>query len=186
MNKTVQKKGGEFPRPGSVEHNFLFGDKIQQQKSLKRWKRLNKYVTIPLYKLGIFPLFGFGKIFLLLYTKGRKTGKMRTTPLEYRRKDGEVYVVAGRGGKAHWFNNLTANPDDVAVKIGFRKYPANYELIEDVETKNLFFIWYVTKFPRDAKFLFGWNPKEDDPKEVDFTTFSSLIKLLKIMKKNKS
>ncbi|MBY8999567.1 MAG: nitroreductase family deazaflavin-dependent oxidoreductase [Candidatus Heimdallarchaeota archaeon] len=184
MDKTVQTKGGEFPRRGSAEYGFLFGDAEKQKKVLKRWKRLNKYFTIPLYKSGIFPLFGFGKIFLLLFTKGRKTGKTRVTPLEYRRKDGEVYVVAGRGGKAHWFNNLTANPDDMKVKIGFRKFPARYELIEDVATKNQFFTWYVTKFPRDAKFLFGWDSKNDNPEMVDFTNFSKLIKLIKIKKRS--
>ena len=185
MAEEVQKKGGIFPRPGSAEYQLLYSDKEEQKKVLKRWKRLNKYITIPLYKLGIFPLFGFGKIFLLLFTKGRKTGKTRVTPLEYRRKDDEIYVVVGRGGKAHWFNNLIANPNALVVKVGFRKFPAIFELIEDIESKNQFFMWYVIEFPQAAKYLFGWNPEEDDPNRVDFTSFSSLIKLLKIKKRRK-
>lgn len=186
MNKDGKYLEQPIPRPGSAEYNFLFGNKEDQIKSLKRWKRLNKYVTIPLYRCGLFPLIGFGKIFILLFTKGRKTGKTRITPLEYRIRDGDIYIVAGRGGKAHWFKNLIANPEDVIVKQGFKKFKASYEILNDIEVKNDFFVWYVTKFPRDAKFLFGWSPKHDDINKVDFSKFSSLIKLIKIKKKDTS
>ncbi len=167
-----------FPRPGSAEHKMLFGDKEEQARTLKQWKSLNKYFTIPLYRLGILPLFGVGKIFLLLHTKGRKTGKQRITPLEYRKKDGVINVVAGRGKKAHWFKNLQANPDAVKVRVGFRKFKASFTVFETTEEKNELLIWYVTKYPKAAKYLFGWDPKNDDPKTADFTSFSELIEIV--------
>ncbi len=167
-----------IPRPGSVEYKFLFGTEEEKKRILKNWKRMNKLFTIPFYKIGIIPLTPLKKVFLLLYTKGRKTGKQRITPLEYRRKDGIIHVVAGRGSKAHWFKNLIANPDNVKIKIGFRKFDAEYKTLENISDKVELLQWYVKKFPRDAKFLFGWNPKLDDPEKTDLTHFASLIEII--------
>jgi deazaflavin-dependent oxidoreductase (nitroreductase family) len=173
----------DFPRLGSAEYNLLFGDADSQKKTLKKWKRLNKYFTIPLYRAYILPLIGGGKIFLLLYTTGRKTGKRRITPIEYRTRDGEIHFVAGRGRKAHWLQNMLAKPDDVKVKVGFRKYPIDFELLSTIEEKNDLLTWYVTKYPKAAKMLFGWDPKKDDPTTADFTSFSKLIEIVKIAPK---
>jgi deazaflavin-dependent oxidoreductase (nitroreductase family) len=55
-----------------------------------------------------------GTTILLLTTRGRRSGELRTTPLIYR-QDGERWViVASKGGapkNPHWYENLTANPD---------------------------------------------------------------------------
>ena len=184
MNTQYSEKGSsDFPRPGSAEYNLLFGDSESQAKALKTWKRLNKYFTIPLYRINILPLFGFGKFFLLLYTKGRKTGKNRITPLEYRKKDGIIHFVAGRGMKAHWLKNMLAKPEDVRVKVGFRKHSISFELLASIEKKNDLFKWYVTKYPKAAKMLFGWDPKTDDAVTADFTSFSELVEVVKIITK---
>src|SRR5262245_37494398 len=48
---------------------------------------------------------------LLLTTKGRKTGKRRTSPLTYFEEDGAIVLVASYGGRPHnpgWFENLVA------------------------------------------------------------------------------
>lgn len=177
MNNPEEKE--PIPRPGSVEYKFLFSTKEEKQRILKNWKRMNKLFTIPFYKIGIIPLTPLRKVFLLLYTKGRKTGKQRITPLEYRRKDGIIHVVAGRGRRAHWFKNLIANPGSVKIKVGFKKFEAKHEILESVSDKVKLLQWYVKKFPRDAKFLFGWDPKHDDPEETDLTHFASLIEVVK-------
>ena len=167
-----------FPRPGSAEYKLLFGDKEEEKRTLKQWKRLNKFITIPLYRIGLLPLIGSSKIFLLLFTKGRKTGEQRITPLEYRKKDGIIHVVAGRGKEAHWFRNLLANPDDVKIKVGFRKFKASFNIFQSVEEKNELFVWYVKEYPTAAKYLFGWNPKSDNPETADFTSFSELVEII--------
>ncbi|MHA1829534.1 MAG: nitroreductase family deazaflavin-dependent oxidoreductase [Candidatus Heimdallarchaeaceae archaeon] len=174
-----------FPRRGSSEYQLLTTDKKELAKTLKRWKRLNKFFTVPLYRAGILPLFGIGKIFLLLYTKGRKTGKQRINPVEYRIKDGHIYIVSGRGKNASWFKNLLANPEDVWIKKGFRKFPAKFKVIENVAEKNEFFKWYVKKYPSAAKYLFGWDPKLDDPETADFSSFSKMIELLQLSPQKK-
>ena len=180
-DKEIMQKSSDFPRLGSAEYGLLFSDSEQQSKSLKTWKRLNKYFTIPLYKSNVLPLFGMGKIFLLLYTKGRKTGKKRITPVEYRKKDGVIHIVAGRGKKAHWLKNILANPEDVRIKLGFKKYNVKFEILTSVAEKNNFFKWYVFKYPKAAKMLFGWDSKTDNIETADFTFFSELIEILKII-----
>jgi deazaflavin-dependent oxidoreductase (nitroreductase family) len=174
---------GDFPRLGSAEYGLLFSENDEKKKVLRRWKNMNKYFTIPLYRTGILPLFGGGKIFILLFTKGRKTGKERITPLEYRRKNGVVHVVAGRGKNAHWFRNLLANPKAAKMKLGFRKIAVDFEVIETIEEKNELFKWYVVKFPKAAKMLFGWDPKTDNVETADFTSFSKLVEVVKFFPK---
>ena len=169
-----------FPRPGSAEYSLLLEkDPEKKKKVLKRWKQMNKFFTIPLYRAGILPLLGGHKIFLLLFTKGRKTGKIRITPLEYRKKDGVVHVVAGRGRKAHWYQNMLANPNNVQIKLGFKKREVAFQQLKTVGEKNELLTWYVSEYPKAAKMLFGWNPKEDDPATADFTSFSEMIEIIK-------
>ena len=178
MSKEGKTVASPYPRPGSAEYKLLFGDKEEEKSTLKQWQRLNKYFSIPLYRIGLLPLFGMSKIFLLLFTTGRKTGKQRITPLEYRKRDDIIHVVAGRGKKAHWFKNLQTNPDTVKVRVGFRKFKASFNVLETIEEKNKLLVWYVTQYPKAAKYLFGWDPKNDDPETADFTSFSRLIEIV--------
>jgi deazaflavin-dependent oxidoreductase (nitroreductase family) len=174
------KDDSSFPRPGSAAYNLIVAKKEDELKSLQGWRRMNKYVTIPFYRIGVFPLLGVGRYILLLFNKGAKTGKERITPVEYRRKDEVVHIFSARGTKAHWYKNLIANPNDVKVRIGFRKFAVKFEIIEDIAVKNELFQWYVIQFPKAAEMLFGWDPKKDDPNTVDFTSFSKAVEVLKL------
>lgn len=170
-----------YPRPKSAEYSFLMTEKEKQQSTLKTWKRANKFFTIPLYRLGLLPLLGFGFLFLLLFTKGRKTGKQRITPLEYHKINGTVHIFAGRGEKADWYKNLVANPNDVKIRRGFLKYKVQIEILSVEERKSIFH-WYVTKHPLAAKELFGWDRKKDDPEHVDFSFLAEKIPVIKLKK----
>jgi deazaflavin-dependent oxidoreductase (nitroreductase family) len=60
-----------------------------------------------------------GSTVLLLTTTGRKSGEERTTPLIYGRTNGDVMVVASKGGSdtpPAWYLNLKENPE-VEVQI---------------------------------------------------------------------
>jgi len=55
----------------------------------------------------------------LMEHRGRRTGKLRTTPLVYLRDGDRVVVVASQAGRPQhplWFRNLEADPD-VTVQI---------------------------------------------------------------------
>jgi hypothetical protein len=51
-----------------------------------------------LYAVGLGPW--IGNLILLLTTTGRKSGRRRVTPLQYKEIDGRIYLAAVRGQKA--------------------------------------------------------------------------------------
>lgn len=58
---------------------------------------------------------------VVLTTRGRRTGKLRKTPLMRVEHDGRYAVVASLGGAPKhpvWYHNLVANPDEVTVQDG--------------------------------------------------------------------
>jgi deazaflavin-dependent oxidoreductase (nitroreductase family) len=172
-----------IPRPNTPLYNLNHEDKEVRNKTLKKWRRLNKYLVLPLYRCHLLPLFGFGRIFLILTTKGRKTGKKRRTPLEYHRIDGIITVISGRGEEAGWMKNVLINPESVFVRHGFHRFDPEIEYIIDDQQKLQIIKWYVKKHGRSAKFLFGWNPKIDDPETTDFSNLIGLISIIKFHKK---
>jgi deazaflavin-dependent oxidoreductase (nitroreductase family) len=72
----------------------------------------NKYVGVPALKMGLGryisnPLTGY---LMILRTRGRKSGEMRDAPLGYTIVGEYVYCIAGFGRRAHWFQNVLADP----------------------------------------------------------------------------
>jgi len=125
----------ELPREGSALYNLNHPDEEHRLKMLKKFKRINKYLIRPLYKARILPLLGFGRIFLILTTKGRNTGKIRNTPLEYHRIDDVITVFSGRGEDSDWLKDLRVNPDDVRIRHGFHYFKPRIEIVNDDEKK---------------------------------------------------
>ena len=82
----------------------------------------------------------FGKLkMLLLRTRGRKTGRTRTSALLYER-DGDAFVVVGSKGGSDsppaWLLNLQADPE-VEVQIGTRRLPARARVATKSERSRL-------------------------------------------------
>jgi deazaflavin-dependent oxidoreductase (nitroreductase family) len=172
----------ELPRPGSVMFNFHYQDEDSKKNTLNKWKKLNKYLIIPLYRAKLLPILGFGKIFLILKTKGWKTGKSRRTPLEYRRYEGIITIFAARGESATWVKNVRANPNDVSVTYGFHTFKPHIDFVSDINQKIAIMKWYVTKFGKAAKMLFGWDSKKDNPESTDFSRLVDLISIIHLKK----
>jgi deazaflavin-dependent oxidoreductase (nitroreductase family) len=74
----------------------------------------------------------FGTKALLLRTKGRKSGQVRTAALTFA-KDGERYlIVASKGGAPEppaWFLNLREDPHP-EIQVGRERSPATATIIE--------------------------------------------------------
>ncbi len=181
MSKEVEKEHKDFflPQPGSVEYTIFCADKAKQKKLVKTLKNINRFIVVPLYRIGILPLFGAGFIFLLLFTVGRKTGKKRITPLEYRKIDGFINIFASRGSKTNWLKNIKANPDKVKVRIGFRKFDVRPEVLSVEERKEVF-EKYVQKYPKAVKELIGWDNNKHNLNNTDLTKIAELIPIVRL------
>ncbi len=81
---------------------------------------------------------------LLLSVSGRKSGKIRTTPLVYFR-DRDRYVVVGSDGAARrdpqWWKNLQVDPA-ATIRVGRGKFPVEATLAVDEERERL---WEIGK-----------------------------------------
>ena len=62
-----------------------------------------------------------GNRVLVLKTIGRKTGRQRSTPLQYENLEGVFYVASARGTQADWYRNLIACPI-VEVLVGGKSF----------------------------------------------------------------
>ena len=169
-----------LPRPGSPLYNLYHEDENIRKKTLRKWRIANKFLVLPLYRLRIFPLIGFGRIFLILTTKGRITGKKRRTPLEYHWIEGVITIFSSRGEDAGWIKNMRANPDAISVKHGFHRFRPQLEFVTDEDQKLNVMKWYVINHGRSAKMLFGWNPKIDDPETTDFSKMLNMITIIRL------
>lgn len=78
---------------------------------------------------------------------------------------------------------MIANPDHVYVQVGFRRFHANIEVLEESETEDVF-RWFAEKHPRYMKAGFGWNPKQDNPETADFSPLPKILKVIRIHKRN--
>jgi deazaflavin-dependent oxidoreductase (nitroreductase family) len=115
------------------------------------------------YRIGI-PIFsGF---VLLLTTTGRKTGKARQTPLEYRleRETGCYIIMAGWGGKTDWYRNARANPN-VQVQVGRRKFRAVAEPLSE-EDVAAWLMQVIRVNPRSLTMFSRWAGEPLDGSEA--------------------
>ena len=80
-----------------------------------------------------------GQPVLLLNTVGRRTGRTRTTPLQFLRRDGAFVVVAANRGAPRppsWYLNLCADPN-AQVRIGTEDVDVMAREVRDSERDGL-------------------------------------------------
>ena len=93
-------------------------------------------------------LAGIAPWWVLLETRGRKTGMPRTTPLARGPVDGDVVWLASVHGRhAHWVRNLEATPD-VRIKLSGRWHDAHATVHAYDETTARRFNAYARSGPR--------------------------------------
>ena len=81
-----------------------------------------------------------GKTLLLLHTKGAKSGQERVNPTAYVRDDGNLVIIASKGGEPtnpNWYYNVVANPL-VSVEVGTEKFQARARVAEEPERTRLY------------------------------------------------
>ena len=105
-----------------------------------------------LYRLGLGGL--IGKSTLVLTTTGRRTGRVRTTPVNYWEVGGTFYLIAGSGTHADWYRNLVAQPE-VEVQVGRRRLRAVAAPLTDPREKAHALWLFGQASPGTAERYFG-------------------------------
>ena len=145
--------------------SFIMDKLVSQNSPGPVFKWIFK-IPILQYKLGLGWL--TGNYVLLLTTTGRKSGKLRHTPLEYiyDRENDKYRIAAGWGGKTDWYKNLCANPN-VTVQVGRRKFNAIAEHASDEEVAK-YMMGVSQRHPRMDKV---WNRWSDHPVDGTFESY---------------
>jgi deazaflavin-dependent oxidoreductase (nitroreductase family) len=122
------------------------------------FKVFNRWVMVPLFRLGLGPLVGnpLTGYIMVLKTTGRKTGLTRYAPVNYAIIEGNVYCTAGFGKRSHWYRNLKAHPG-LEVMLPGRTIQGPAEEVEDLEEKLTAFR-QIMKNGGVAGFSLGFNP----------------------------
>lgn len=84
-----------------------------EERLRRGFKYFNRFMLL-MWRLGLgrslslWPAVG-GRIMVLVHT-GRKSGRLRTTPLNFAELDGHIYCTAGFGQISDWYRNVCADP----------------------------------------------------------------------------
>ena len=93
-----------------------------------------------------------GRPVVIFTTRGKKSGKLRKTPLMRVEHDGAYAMVASQGGAPQhpsWYFNLKADPDALMVQDGADRFDATARELEGEERE----IWWnraVAAYPNYA------------------------------------
>jgi deazaflavin-dependent oxidoreductase (nitroreductase family) len=73
---------------------------------------INKLFMVPMFRVGLGPLVGnpLTGYIMVLKTIGRRSGKLRYTPVNYGIREGNVFCISGFGRSSDWYRNIQANP----------------------------------------------------------------------------
>jgi deazaflavin-dependent oxidoreductase (nitroreductase family) len=85
---------------------------------------------------------GLGQTYVLLHTRGARSGLERVTPLLGTKTGDRIVLVASKAGAVHhpsWFYNVRANPD-VGVTIGDARHAMRARVAEGEERDRLWAI----------------------------------------------
>lgn len=130
--------------------NHVFEEQEVPQERMERMYQLIIALTNFFYRQSGGRLGGKmnGGDVLLLTTTGRKTGKQRTRPLIYFRKNQEYVIAASAGGASSnpgWFFNLRSNPHAV-IQVKDKRIPVLAE-VADPEEKRALWTQLVASLP---------------------------------------
>lgn len=93
--------------------------------------------------------FLMGKRIVMLEHIGRRSGKLRQTPLEVVHRDGDTYVIcSGTGPNADWYRNIKSRPAE-GLWVGSTRYEVEQRFLEDSEAATVF-AGYEQRHPKAA------------------------------------
>lgn len=110
---------------------------MDKRSVLRAFFRLvNRFIVVPAFQMGLGRIVSnslTGDIMVLGVT-GRKTGKIRYTPVSYARIGERIYCYQGKVMKGQWYRNLMANPA-VEVLLPGGRFSGRGEEVRDAAEK---------------------------------------------------
>jgi deazaflavin-dependent oxidoreductase (nitroreductase family) len=91
---------------------------------------------------------------LILTTKGRKSGKIRSSPVGYFERDGGYFIVASNSGASNspsWYHNIKANPDEVKIQVKDKIMKVKPEIVLG-EPRRPVYDWIVSIAPNYGEY----------------------------------
>lgn len=170
-----------FPIAGTNLARLLYEPEFKRTFHAKL-KTYNPW-AVALYRMGLLPLFGAARTVMLLITKGRKSGAVRYTPIGYFRIGGVIHIFAAWGRPSQWYKNLLANPDDVAIQIGLRRWRVRPQTLEDPAEIQRTLAQFIAKSPKEAGYLFGWEAGRDRIEDADLSPIIDNVLIMRCEEK---
>ena len=178
----VQPTARAFPIAGTNLARILSDPQYRKSfhAQLKRYNPL----MVGLYKIGLLPLFGLSRTVMLLTTRGRKSGKLRSTPIGYFRIGGVIHLFSAWGKGTSWYKNMTANPNAIWIQIGLHKRPVHAQVLEEPGEIERTVAQFVAESPAQAHDLFGWEPDRDRIEAADFSAVINRVLIVRFIDKS--
>jgi deazaflavin-dependent oxidoreductase (nitroreductase family) len=123
---------------------------------LRRW--LHK-APVTLWRLGLGPM--LGRVFILLTTRGRRSGQPRRTAVARWMVDGKLYAWCPYGERAQWYRNVLVDP---GVTVQTRSAPLGAVVVRVVDDDELTRIYRMlrTTDPEGLAWYMGMVGIADD------------------------
>jgi deazaflavin-dependent oxidoreductase (nitroreductase family) len=144
---------------------------MEKRSVLRAFFRLiNRFIVVPAFQLG------WGRIIsnpitgdvMVLGITGRKTGKIRYTPVSYARMGPNIYCYQGREMKGQWYLNLLANPK-IEVLLPEGRFSGHGEVIHE-RAEKLKAIRQILLKSGLNRTMYGFDPKAASDEEVQEKT----------------
>ncbi len=112
------------------------------------WRRVLVRMPLLYWRLGLKPLFVRTRLFrfLVLTTKGRRSGQARHTMLPHFVLDGRIYIGAGWGQCTHWYQNILSDPRVTVQARGPAFGAVGSVITDDEELRRLY--WHLREMGR--------------------------------------
>jgi deazaflavin-dependent oxidoreductase (nitroreductase family) len=119
---------------------------------------VNRLIVVPGFQMGLGRIISnpiTGNI-MVLGIRGRRTGKMRYTPVSYARQDGMVYCYQGRETRGQWYLNILAHPE-VEVLLPQGRFSGRAEQVAEGQ-KRLEAMRLLLKGSGLNRSMYGFDP----------------------------
>jgi len=133
-------------------------------------RHFNRFLIVPVFKMRLGRLISnplTGKI-MVVKVIGRKTGKIRYTPVNYSIIDGNIYCYQGKKLKGQWYLNLKANPN-VEVFLSDDNFLGFSEEVKD-DRERVDAMRAILKNSGLGGFIYGFNPNTASDKLIEEKT----------------